>query len=207
MWIGGPDLSDKVTLVWAVVEGEDEAKSIALGLRTLDLQTSRSRERKKNWIGSISRVIFLTDQGKVKLSGKRTDFGTESRVQNKLIGSGKEIYTTSHEIIRFGLTAEELHTICSSDAVEFKLYGKKSSEEYSLSEKHLDRLKVLYNKAIDSSRFIGVEEKVISEAKSFEEIVDEAFGSEEKTEKPKRWKRVKVGVGVILALYLLGLIA
>jgi hypothetical protein len=71
----------------------------------------------------------------------------------------------------------------------------------------LDRLKVLYNKAIDSSRFIGVEEKVISEAKSFEEIVDEAFGSEEKTEKPKRWKRVKVGVGVILALYLLGLIA
>jgi len=184
MSVSGPSFfSDSVFVSWSTV-AQDDVKAIGMCV-----QSSTTNHNERFWIGPDSRAVFLADQGKIEVGGSRADFDSSTHIGDKLVGKGKRAYTRTSEEVIFSMTTDQFYKICSSDTVEFKIYGQRASKEFVLEEDHVKKLKVLYNKAVDANRFAGVEEELKREAKD------------------RKMKFFKVAAGVIFALYVLGQLA
>ena len=77
----------------------------------------------------------------------------------------------------------DFRKICTSSDLDIKVHGDKDNKEFSLNNRDMKKLKVLYNEAIDSNKFVDVKENIDSDW----------------------WRALKIIGGVIIAIIFLSI--
>ena len=135
------------------------------------------------WVGSESEMIIITDGGKIELIGKRTKVDADTNTRKTVTGDYKTT-TRGDEKVTFPMEKNDFRKICTSSDLDIKVYGDKDNKEFSLNNRDMKKLKVLYNEAIDPNKFIDVKENIDSDW----------------------WRALKIIGGVIIAIIFLSII-